>query len=169
MFIILECFSPTISLIPGTSTLSSPIQFQRSEYFNIVSIIELNCNDSLSIITQWTIKNCILNCSYQMQLDSTIITTFSELYITPLILSYGIYELKLTVTMVNFPWLTTSSLVYIKIIPSDIIVNIVQFGTSMITCGYKQDLKLDPGTYSVDPDAVAFNASVSGHTRANYS
>ena len=31
----------------------------------------------------------------------------------------------------------------------------------MITRGYEQDLILDPGTYSVDPDEYTFNASVS--------
>jgi hypothetical protein len=30
----------------------------------------------------------------------------------------------------------------------------------MITSGHEQDLKLDPGTYSVDPDASVFNATV---------
>ena len=34
------------------------------------------------------------------------------------------------------------------------------FGTSMIAHGRSQDLLLDPGTNSVDPDADTFNASV---------
>jgi len=155
-----DCYSPNVTLIPGESTLSSPIQFHRSQDFYIVSIIKLNCNNSLSTITQWTVKNCISNCSNQIQLDPTIITTLSELYIPARILAYGIYELKLTVTMTNYRWLTTSSTVYVQIIPSSIIANIVQLGTSMITSGHDQDLKLDPGTYSVDPDENVFNSSV---------
>jgi hypothetical protein len=31
----------------------------------------------------------------------------------------------------------------------------------MITSGFENDLKLDPGTYSVDPDENSFNSSVS--------
>ncbi len=63
--------------------------------------------------------------------------------------------------MVNSPSLTTSSSIYVQITSSDIIVNLLQYGTSMITSGHEQDLKLDPGTYSVDPDENVFNASVS--------
>ncbi len=158
---ILACFQPTVTLIPGTSSLSSPIQYLRSQDFSIVSIIELNCNNSLSTTTQWTIKNCTSVCSYQIRTDSTIITTFTELYIPAKTLPYGIYELTLTVTMVNSPSLTTSTSIYVQITSSDIIVNLLQYGTSMITSGHEQDLKLDPGTYSVDPDENVFNASVS--------
>ncbi len=83
------------------------------------------------------------------------------MYIPAKTLPYGIYELTLTVIMVNSPSLTTSSSIYVQITPSDIIVNLFQYGTSMITCGHEQDLKLDPGSYSVDLDENVFNASVS--------
>ncbi len=85
----------------------------------------------------------------------------SELYIPARTLSYGIYELKLTVTMSDYLWLKTSSSIYVQIIPSGIIVNLVQLGTSMITRGHQQDLILDPGTYSIDLDENLLNASVS--------
>jgi hypothetical protein len=126
-----------------------------------VSIIQLNCNYSLSIKSEWTIKNCTSSsCSYQIQIDSRIETTFSELYIPARILAYGLYELKLTVTMIDFPFLITPSSVYVGITSSGITANLVQLGTSMITSGHQQDLKLDPGTYSVDPDGYKFNATV---------
>ena len=48
------------------------------------------------------------------------------------------------------------------ITPSGITANLVQLGTSMITRGNEQDLKLDPGTFSVDLDGYTFNATVSG-------
>jgi hypothetical protein len=158
--IISECFSPTITLIPGLSTLVSPLQFLRSQDVDISSVIKLNCNNSLSIKTQWTIKNCTSTCSYQIQIDSTIQTTFSELYIAARTLAYGLYELQLTVTMTDFPLLITSLSVYVEITPSSITPNLVQLGTPSITSGHEQDLKLDPGTYSVDSDGYAFNGSV---------
>jgi len=65
------------------------------------------------------------------------------------------------VTMINFPLLKTSSSIYVEITPSGITANLIQYGTSMVTSGNQQDLKLDPGTYSVDPDENVFNASVS--------
>jgi len=102
-----------------------------------------------------------MNCSSQILLDSTIETTFSELYIPARKLEFGIYELQLTVTMSKYPTLKTSSSVYVRITPSGITANLVQLGTSMITSGYEQDLKLDPGTYSNNPDENTFDSTVS--------
>ena len=102
-----------------------------------------------------------MNCSSQILLDSTIETTFSELYIPARKLEFGTYELQLTVTMSKYPTLKTSSSVYVRITPSGITANLVQLGTSMITSGYEQDLKLNPGEYSIDQDENTFNSSVS--------
>jgi hypothetical protein len=157
----LGCFPPIITLIPSTSSLTSPLQFQRSQDFFISSSLQLNCNSSLSTITKWTINNCTSNCSSQIQIGQMIITRFSELFIPARTLNYGTYQLILTVTMIAAPHLFSSASAYVKITPSTIIVNLIQFGTSMITRGYQQDLLLDPGTYSVDPDSTTFNASVS--------
>lgn len=154
-----------VTLIPGASTLSSPLQFRRNQDFYIVSIIKLDCNDTLTTITQWTVKNCTSVCLNPVQLDPTIITTLSELYIPARTLVYDTYELKLTVTMNNYPSLTTSSSVFVRITPSGITANLIQLGTSMITSGHHSDLRLDPGTFSVDPDETTFNRSVSLNLR----
>jgi hypothetical protein len=112
-------------LIPSTPSLTSPLQFRRSQDFFISSYIQLNCNTSLSTITQWTIKNCTTTiCSSQIQIDQTVITTFSELYIPARILPYGTYELKLTVTMkASSSLISSSSAAYVKITPSGITAN----------------------------------------------
>jgi hypothetical protein len=162
MSIILACLPPKITLIPGTSSLTSPIQFRRNQDFYISSNIEFNCNNSFSLITKWTIQNCTSICSYEIQFDSTIIETkFSELYIPSRILAYGIYELKLTVTMIATSNLTSTASAFVKITPSGITANLIQLGTSMITRGNQQELKLDPGTYSLDLDGYTFDANVS--------
>ncbi|CAF1108215.1 unnamed protein product [Adineta ricciae] len=153
------CSPPTVTLIPGVSSLASPIQFRRSQDFTIISLIQLHCNVSLLMNTQWAIKNCTSFCSQQVSTDPTIITTFSELYIPSRTLPYGLYEIKLTVTMTNMTMLSTSATVYVQISPSGITANLIQYGTSMITRGHQQDLQLDPGSYSVDPDQDTFNAS----------
>ncbi len=91
----LGCISPTITLIPSTSSLSSPLQFRRNQDFFISSNIQVNCNNSFAIATQWTILNCPSNCSSEISVGQTIITTFSELYIPARSLPYGIYDLIL--------------------------------------------------------------------------
>ncbi len=92
------------------------------------------------------------SCSSQVQIDQTVPTTFDEFYIPARILSYGTYQLKLTVKMDRSPNLVSSISVYVRITPSVIIANLVQYGTSMITSGHDQDLVLDPGTFSIDLD-----------------
>ena len=92
-------------------------------------------------------------------------TTFSELYVPARTLAYGTYALRLTVTMLQSSSMTSSATAYVSINPSGITANLVQLGTSVITRGFEQELVLDPGQYSVDPDQATFNASVSSNAR----
>ncbi|CAF1443700.1 unnamed protein product, partial [Adineta ricciae] len=155
-----NCMAPVITLIPNASSLSVPVEFQRSQAFSIVSNIELSCNSSLSTKMKWIISNCNnSSCPSEVQIDQAVITTFSELFIPAWSLAYGTYELKLTVTMTASPNSTSSASIYVKIIASSIQVNLAQFGTSMITQGYQQNLTLNPGKFSIDPDTSTFNAS----------
>ena len=76
-------------------------------------------------------------------------------------LDYGTYQLTLTVAMTASPQSMSTATAYLKITSTPIIPNLMPFGTSMIAHGRSQDLLLDPGSNSVDPDADTFNASVS--------
>ncbi|UJR08943.1 hypothetical protein I4U23_013195 [Adineta vaga] len=154
-----NCQSPNITLFGNPSSLLSPLQYQRGQSVYLLSYLQLNCNPSLSTIIKWTLKQCSSTCSTDIQLDSSIITTQSELFIPSNSLDYGIYELKLSVTMATFPNSTSTALIYAKITPSNITANLIQFGTLMIAHGYQQDLLLNPGAYSIDPDSDTFNAT----------
>lgn len=90
-----------------------------------------------------------------------LVTTSNELYVPAKTLPYGTYQLTITVSMVAASYLRSSASAYVTITPSGITANLVQYGTSMITSGHQQNLLLDPGTFSIDPDAIIFNASVS--------
>ena len=159
--IVLDCSSPTIILIPSTSSFGSPIRFRRNQDFYISSYIDLNCQQSLTMQTEWTITNCTLNCFQNIIINPTIFTQSSELYIPSRTLAFGLYQLTLTVRMVAMPHLTSSAVAYVEITPSGITANPILYGTSMITRGYVQDLILDPGSYSIDLDGNTLNISVS--------
>ena len=90
-----------------------------------------------------------------------MITSLSELFLPSRTLEYGTYELRLSVAMSVAPQWTSTASAYVTITPSPITPQLMPLGTSMITHGHARDLLLDPGTYSVDPDALTFNASVS--------
>ncbi|UJR38826.1 hypothetical protein I4U23_031491 [Adineta vaga] len=109
---------------------------------------------------KWIISNCnTSSCLSEVRIDRGVITTLSELFIPAQSLAYGTYELKLTVTMTAVPNLISSASTYVKMVPSNIQANLVQFGTSMITQGHQQNLTLNPDKFSVDPDTSTFNAS----------
>ncbi|CAF4019148.1 unnamed protein product, partial [Adineta steineri] len=134
--------------------------YRRSQDFYVSSMIQFNCGGSLSTTTKWTIKNCTsTSCSFEIVLNEKVMTTFSELYIPSRTLAYGVYQLTLTVIMIDSPNLKSSSSVYVRITATGITANLVQLGTSMITRGDQQDLLLDPGTFSVDPDENIFDAT----------
>ncbi len=120
----------------------------------------MKCHQSLSKTTKWTIKNSTTTGFSEIPMDKTIISTNSELFIPANTLPYGIYQLTLTVSMIVDPSLTNSSSVYVQINPSGIIANLVPLGISVVTSGHEQDLKLDPGNFSMDPDGYPFNTSV---------
>ena len=156
------CSPPIITLIPDISSLSSPLAFRRSQDVSISSYLQLQCNASLATIIQWIITPCTPTCSSSaLQLPSSIVTTLSELFLPARTLDYGTYQLTLTVSMTASPQSTSTATAYLKITPTPIIPNLMPFGTSMIAHGRSQDLLLDPGTNSVDPDADTFNATVS--------
>ena len=100
------------------------------------------------------------SCSSTINFDTTIITTLSEIFIPSKILDYGTYQLTLTVTMTKASTMKSSSTIYIRIIPTDIIVNLLPMGTSMISHSSQEDFHLDPGKFSIDPDQDRFDASV---------
>lgn len=158
----LDCSSPVITLTPATSSPISPLVFRRSEDISISAYLQLECNASLATDISWTLTRCTTICSSSpLPLPASVITTLSELFLPPHTLDYGTYQLTLTVALSTAPRLTSTAVAYMTITPSSITPNLMPFGTSMITQGRSQDLVLDPGTNSIDPDTKSFNASVS--------
>ncbi|CAF4231446.1 unnamed protein product, partial [Rotaria sp. Silwood2] len=159
-FTIEGCSSPIITLTPSNPLSRMPWYHQRDQSLSISSIIQLNCPKSLLTRIQWTIYACQPLCSFQIEMDPSVtIMTLSELFLPSRSLHYGLYKIKLTVTMQILPQLTSSEVTYISIIPSPITVNLIRFGSSMISIGRNQTLILDPGSFSLDPDEVIFDAN----------
>ncbi|CAF1016276.1 unnamed protein product [Rotaria sordida] len=153
------CSRPLIALFPSPSSLESPLQFRRSQDFYISATLTLNCAESLDIERRWSVFECTPNCSIEAKIDSSIKLILNELFIPARTLSYGVYELKITVTMTASSNLISSESSFVKINPSGITANLVQFGTSLITSSYEEDLILNPGNFSINPDETTFNAS----------
>jgi hypothetical protein len=158
--LILGCWSPSIILIPSGSSSMNPLQFQRNQALFISSNVRLNCVASGIMTIEWTILNCATVCAQSMSTNLTIRKTSSELFIPARTLPYGVYELKLTAIVSNASQLPSSASVFVRIVPSGIIANLLEYGTSFVTHGHGQTLTVDPGRYSINPDEYQFNSSV---------
>lgn len=141
-------------MIPSGISLSKRLKFQSRQNIDISSNIKLNCNQSLLIRTNWTIFKCLLNCSNEIQLNQPMDT---HLFIPARTLSNGIYQFKLTATLNSA---SVSSSVYIEIIRSTIITNLIPFDTLIWTHNYEKDLILNPGEYSFDHNRILFKKDV---------
>ncbi|CAM4846598.1 unnamed protein product, partial [Rotaria magnacalcarata] len=158
------CSPPSVRLAMELNSLLHPTKVRRNGEFYISAYIELFCIKSIEAVSQWTIINCTTSCSSAMSLNHPIITTFSEIYIPAKKLEYGIYEVKLTVSSVNIPMVTASVVGNIEIIPTGLMANLISNGTSMITHDSQQNLTLDPGRFSEDPDENEFNSTKWNYT-----
>jgi hypothetical protein len=100
-------------------------------------------------------------CLNQTQFNHPVETSHPHLFIRAQTLGYGVYQMELTVTMIDFPHLTSSSSVYIEIIQSTIFPNLLSSNSLIITHDYQQNLIFNPGEFSLDLNSITFNKSVS--------
>ncbi|CAF4157649.1 unnamed protein product [Rotaria sp. Silwood2] len=142
-------------------------RIQRSQAFSIAVQIIFNCSRSLNNTKQWNILECNTDTErcYQTQTLNQLISQLSsantsEIYIKSQILPIGTYLFNFTVSMNSQTDILASDYTYIKIIPSDIRVNLLVHGTSVITNGIAQSLLFQPGVYSIDPDSNYFNVQI---------
>ncbi|CAF1667844.1 unnamed protein product, partial [Adineta ricciae] len=108
-----SCSAPNVTLTPNASSTTSPLQYRRSHHVSIVSLIDFNCDQPFVMTTLWTIKTCSnTSCTHTMPSNPAINTKYTELYIPPNTLPYGIYNFTLTVSVPGF---STVSSVLIEI------------------------------------------------------
>lgn len=96
-----------------------------------------------------------------MSLNSFINATDNELFIPSRLLNYGVYEVKLSVIMTDYPDMKSSVSIFVHIVHSAIAANLLPWSNGIITQNYRENLTLDPGTYSIDPESDQFKANVS--------
>ena len=151
-----------MSIILGIANISHPIQIQREEDFHLSSSIHIICNSSYRLTYQWKTYNCSsTTCSTSTIIHSNLVATFNDYFLPARTLSLGFYQIQLMDTMNRASLsISQSRSIYLLINPSDITANLVSLGTSLITNGIRQDLRFNPGEYSIDLDDDHFNASV---------
>ena len=149
----LDCSVTIVELVPLALSSSIPWKFRQNKNLHISSEVELVCDSSTSIATKWR----ILNYPNGSELNGSLLTSQTNLFIPAHTLSYGLYKIELTAMILDIPTISSSSSVYIEIIPSTIDINLIALDTSMIRHDYREDLQLDPGHFSFDMSAEIYN------------
>ena len=167
MLFILDCSVASIGLIPSSS-LGTPLTFRSNQDIFISSDIEINCSRTFSLRRKWTIGNWSAICSHAIDNFSSIETTRADLFIPAETLPNGIYEFNFTVFMTDIPNVYSSTFVYIEIVHSTLVTNLIPFDTRMITQDVQEDLLLDPGQFSFDRHRITFDSNVNHSPKENF-
>lgn len=161
---ILDCSVASIGLIPSSSR-GAPLTFRSNQDIFISSDSQIDCSQTLSLTRKWTIRNWSAICSNTTENFPSIETTYNTLFIPARTLSNGIYELNLIVYITDIPDVYSSAFVYIEIIHSSLITNLISADTWRITQDAQKDLLLDPGQFSFDRDRITFDTDVNHSLR----
>lgn len=164
------CAPPEVT-IPLNSTLgTSPLAHKMSSSIAISTLAKVNCSDLKTTKKVWDIAKALVNASNLYEeltvLDMSQIAPNSmdksELIIPPRALGYGTYKLTFYSRMWDerpedplwtrkLPF-ERSAFTYIEIIPSDLVVKMIDATADLVTRGRGQTLTLEPYLYSSDPD-----------------
>ena len=162
-----SCGVPVIEFDRFNPVMRWARRIQRSEAFSVSAGIILNCSNSLNNTKQWNILQCNTDTgscfptTYLNQLISQLSSARrSEIYIHSQQLPLGTYLFNFTVSMNTQTNFVGFGFTYITIVPSDLQVNMLPSGTSMITSGVTQSILFQPGVYTIDPDSNYFDPRV---------
>ncbi|CAF4520061.1 unnamed protein product, partial [Didymodactylos carnosus] len=158
-----NCNLPYITFDTYNPILRWARQVLLSKQFSVSAYTSLNCSMSLYNTKQWTIAQCDTTsqlCTRTKTLDNIInglsSSKTAEISIPAQTLPYGSYQFNYTVYMNLKQTFLSYTTTYIEVIQSSIVVNMLPNGTSSITRGMSQNLDLEPGIWSIDPDSTSF-------------
>lgn len=158
------CYPPIINRLIPTAKLQQPKAYGKRRSFYVTASVSFQCVGSRLRHYEWRVYNQTSNRSYLVQFPRSVENRAKQIFIPGGMLGYGLYEFRLTVNILAFQGMNATDSTYVEITQSNNTANLVKFGTSMITNNYDQNLVLDPGHHSVDPDTRKFNATVSDCT-----
>ena len=143
----LPCLTPDVTLPNIGSNPLTPTGITRSKEFTIRSRYQIDCERATGATLQWEIsKNGTEN---EFVLQNTKVTATSHLILLSNELEYGLYRIKLTLTLVNAFSIKGIAEGYVKVTTSNLIVD-MQEGSANERM-YSQPLVIN-ATGSRDPD-----------------
>ena len=137
-----------------------PLRFRQSEDFYLTRHVQFTCTEKPLTTSSWDVLSCSLTCPNATQLFKSGARISNHVFIPAQTLSFGHYELRLTVKTLTSPPLTTTLIIDFDILPTNILTRLLPFDIPTITHHQQEDLLFDPGKYSIDPSTITFDSTV---------
>lgn len=138
------CADPIVDIYGFSKNISVPTHIYLTTRMVIPSKAQSFCLPPDNVLFKWCVIPIDQNdppiCNYP---------SLSSLSINPYSLSYGLYEVNVTISMNNYAYLTASSKVYIKVVPSPLVLDLI--GDERCTSPSTEDLVVN-ASLSYDPD-----------------
>ncbi|KAL3876324.1 hypothetical protein ACJMK2_034186 [Sinanodonta woodiana] len=156
----IDCSKPHVDIKDGQFQFYLPAEVQRSKKVRVTGITDIYCTYTLDNTKTWTVETVdsttgdILSQVNISFLDSA---HKSELSLAPLFLPYGLYRMTYMMEMsqssfTNGERFYDMKSAYIRIVKSELVVQIFQDGITKITRGIGTQLTIAPRNFSYDPD-----------------
>ncbi|KAK3091662.1 hypothetical protein FSP39_021645 [Pinctada imbricata] len=151
----ISCHYPIVHIIGGGQRFDRPVSKLKSDWINLESSAEINCDVSNGPIYKWTIYKVTQGKTYLDQVYneyqvSAIAQNHFNILFPPGSFLEGIYRISLNVSMTGIPGLFTEDFSYLNVSKSPLFVSII--GGSARAVGYDNMFTLDAGSVSYDPD-----------------
>ena len=158
------CASPIVSIEGFAKTLDDAREFMRSEEFEVITKNSIDCEATTQTDFEWKIFKVSpdgFSEEESVEIDLPGIKTNDwKIVFKTRSLTYGLYYIRFTLTMVGVVGVSSSDYGYMKIIPSSIVAE-VRGGSTRIF-GFNKMIELDGGI-SRDPDVEEGNYEGRNH------
>jgi hypothetical protein len=155
-----------VNIIDPSMNTSSPTLFKQNDFIQWTGQTTINSSSSLLNQKEWTIYQVInVEKEQQIFINNNPTINYADLVLQPQTLSYGLYRIVFTVTMIATDC-SASSFTYIRIIPSGLVLSSLKLsqpmygGTIEITRCQKQIIQFDPYLFTYDIDNVVVITSL---------
>jgi len=154
-----------VNILDPSLNSSNPTVFKQSDFIQWTGQTTINSSFSLLNQKEWTIFKMVVQNEQQIFIKNNPTINYADLVLQPKTLSYGVYRIVFTVTMIE-TYCSGSVFTYIRIIPSGLVLSSLKLsqpmygGTIEITRGQNQPIQFDPFLFTYDIDGVAVITSL---------
>ena len=150
----LECKPPVVSIVNQSANFFAPTEIKKTEMIVVESTTALRCSGNLNHVKKWSIFEIDPVTVEEIRLVELIdnpTQDYGQLVIQPGVLDYGLYKFVFSAKM-DVEIYESEVSHFVKVIPTGVVIFSMKGGIAEITRGIKQEVVLDPVSYSFDFD-----------------